>query len=132
MSKVLILGGSGFLSGAMAKRALQEGHEVWTVTRGQRPMKIQGTHTIVADRKKHPEFAAAVEKSGQTWDLVVDCIGFSADDAKQDVEVFSHRAKHLVFISTDSRPFAIPTAPGKSMKPTPNSTTRLMDLENKS
>jgi nucleoside-diphosphate-sugar epimerase len=101
MSKVLILGGSGFLSGTMARRALGEGHEVWTVTRGQKPMKVQGVHSIVADRKNRPEFAAAIEKSGQTWDLVVDCIGYSADDAKQDVEVFAQRTKHLVFISTD-------------------------------
>jgi nucleoside-diphosphate-sugar epimerase len=101
MSKVLILGGSGFLSGAMARRALQDGHEVWVVTRGQRPMKVEGVRAIVADRKNHPDFAAAIEKSGQTWDLVVDCIGFSADDARQDVEVFAHRTKHLVFISTD-------------------------------
>ena len=36
------------------------------------------------------------------WDLVVDCIGYTADDARQDVATFTRDlAGHLVFISTD-------------------------------
>ena len=35
--KVLVIGGSGFLSGTLARTALSQGHQVWTITRGQRP-----------------------------------------------------------------------------------------------
>jgi nucleoside-diphosphate-sugar epimerase len=95
-----LIGGSGFLSGTMARCALREGHEVWSVTRGKRAM-ITGVNPIVADRKERSAFACAFASNDQRWDLAIDCIGFDANDAKQDVEVFADRAKHLVFISTD-------------------------------
>jgi nucleoside-diphosphate-sugar epimerase len=100
MSKLLTIGGSGFLSGTMVREALRDGHEVWTITRGQRPLP-DGVKSIVADRKDRAAFAEAVKKADARWDLVVDCIGFNADDAKQDVECFAGRTAHLVFISTD-------------------------------
>ena len=100
MAKILLIGGSGFLSGTMARCALREGHEVWTVTRGQRT-PTPGTHAIVADRKDRQAFACVFAAFDQTWDLVIDCIGFNAEDARQDIEVFANRARHLVFISTD-------------------------------
>jgi nucleoside-diphosphate-sugar epimerase len=102
MLKVLIVGGSGFLSGTMVRRALRQGHEVWTITRGRRPLP-GGVHGLIADREDRPAFAGAVAGASVRWDLVVDCIGFSAEDARQDLDVFSvSRAGHIVFISTDS------------------------------
>jgi len=98
--KVLLIGGSGFLSGTMARAALRQGHDVWAVTRGQRPV-VEGVRKITADRKDRRGFAEAVARENVRWDLVVDCIGYSAEDAAQDVEVFSGRASRLVFISTD-------------------------------
>jgi nucleoside-diphosphate-sugar epimerase len=100
MAKILLVGGSGFLSGTMARCAIREGHEVWTVTRGKRAA-IADVHTIVADRKDRTAFASIFAAQRQTWDLVIDCIGFDADDAKQDIEIFASRARHLDFITTD-------------------------------
>ena len=79
MAKILILGGSGFLSGTMAREALRDGHEVWAVTRGQRPL-VQGVHPIVADRKDRAAFQSAIRNpqsaiATATWDLVIDSIG---------------------------------------------------------
>ncbi len=99
--RILLIGGSGFVSGTLARTALAAGHQVWAVTRGQRPLPA-GVIPIVADRKERAAFAAAIEASGQSWDLVVDSIGYEAEDAEQDIAVFRERAKHLVFISTDS------------------------------
>src|SRR3954462_6391474 len=100
MSTILLLGGSGFLSGTMARSGLRDGHEIWIVTRGHKPAQ-EGVRAIVADRKDSERFAASVAEHNQHWDLVIDCMGYSGDDAKQDVQVFAGRAKHLVFISTD-------------------------------
>ncbi|MCC7494474.1 MAG: NAD-dependent epimerase/dehydratase family protein [Fimbriimonadaceae bacterium] len=99
-SKVLILGGSGFLSGTLARRALAAGHRVTVVTRGRRELP-PGVGAIVADRTAEGEFAAAIAAAGTTWDLVVDCIGYQPAAARQDLEVFRQRAGWLVFISTD-------------------------------
>lgn len=113
--KLLIIGGSGFVSGTLARVALKQGHEVSVVTRGQRPLP-EGVKPIVVDRKDRAAFASSLKNTGEHWDLVADCICFSAEDANQDIEVFSNLSKHLVFISTDSvyqehpRPFPVSEA----------------------
>jgi len=96
--KLLIIGGSGFVSGTLARTAVQHGHEVSVVTRGQRPVP-EGVRALVADRKTPGALTQAV--GGAEWDLVVDCIGYERPDAEQDVEVFAGHAAHFVFISTD-------------------------------
>ena len=100
MNDLLIVGGSGFVSGTLARRAHDAGWRVHVVTRGQRPLP-EGVHAVVADRKDSAAFAAAID-AAQTatgidaFDLVVDCIGFDPEDA-----VFRARASQLVFVSTD-------------------------------
>ena len=46
--KLLILGGSGFVSGRLAQIAIAQGHEVWCVTRGNRPIP-EGVHALTCD-----------------------------------------------------------------------------------
>jgi len=98
--KLLILGGSGFVSGTLARLALARGHQVWAVTRGQRslPECVTG---LAADRHAGDEFRAAIQGAGVHWDLVVDCIAFEAADIEQDVAVLTPLAGHLVMISSD-------------------------------
>lgn len=99
-AKVLIIGGSGFVSGTLARMAVDHGHQVWIVTRGQKEVPA-GVAALVADRKDRAAFAEAIASAGTEWDVVYDCIGYFADDARQDVEVFRQRTPHLGFISTD-------------------------------
>jgi nucleoside-diphosphate-sugar epimerase len=116
MATTLIVGGSGFVSGAVARGALARGDEVYAVTRGKRERaEGSGIHWIVGDRK---ELGAAVDQVPGAVDLVVDCIAFNGEDARRDVEVFfpekgRARAGHLVVMSSDfacsaiDRPFFI-------------------------
>jgi len=97
--KILLIGGSGFVSGTLARRAVAEGHSVSIVTRGKRALP-SGVQAVTVDRHD-AGFAQAVAGAAKEWDLVVDCIGYTAADARQDVEVFRGRARNLVFISTD-------------------------------
>ena len=97
---ILILGGSGFLSGTLARMAVAAQHRVWTVTRGQRS-QAPGATALVADRHNEAEFAAVIAGANVNWDLAVDCIAFGPDDIRQDVAVLSSRVRHLVFVSTD-------------------------------
>lgn len=98
--KVLVTGGSGFVSGSIAAAAQAAGHEVTVVTRGRRPVSPR-FKAIVADRAVPGEFQRALAAANQSWDWAVDCIGFDADHARQDLEALTGRAGRLVFISTD-------------------------------
>jgi len=97
---VLIIGGSGFVSGTLARVALAEGHAVWAVTRGQRPVP-EGVTALTADRHEEGALERAVGEAGVSWDLAVDCIGFQPADVRQDVAALRERAAHFAFVSTD-------------------------------
>ena len=97
---ILIIGGSGFLSGTLARFAVGRGHSVWTITRGKKPVPT-GVTALTADRYARSAFGAAVRAVDRQWDLVVDCIAYEPGDIRQDLELFSERTRHLVFVSTD-------------------------------
>ena len=98
--RVLILGGSGFISGCIARKALSQGNEVYIVSRGNKEIPV-GVKSIVADRKVAGSLEAALSKEETNFDLVVDCIAYNPADAKQTLNLFSGKAGHIVFISTD-------------------------------
>lgn len=98
--QLLIIGGSGFVSGTLARVALANGWRVWVLTRGQRVLP-EGVTGLAADRHDGAAFEKTIQSANTHWDLVVDCIGYEPVDVQQDLAVFRTRAMHLVFISTD-------------------------------
>jgi nucleoside-diphosphate-sugar epimerase len=114
MKTTLIIGGSGFVSGAMARAALARGDRTYALTRGLRAGGgVDGVIPITADRNDAVGLARAMgsrEVPG-FFDVVVDCIAFSQEHARQDLELFfpgasgrgesTARAGHLVVLSSD-------------------------------
>lgn len=98
--KVLIIGGSGFVSGTIARSAVAAGHRTWVVTRGKRPVP-EGVTSLVVDRHDYETFALVVANEDTYWDAVIDCIAYEPGDIRQDIAVFNGTASQLVFISTD-------------------------------
>ncbi len=97
---VLLIGGSGFVSGAIARLAVAAGHQVTVVTRGIKPLP-EGVKALKADRNVPGSLEMALATVVEQFDLVVDCIGYQAQDARQDLTLFAKRCRHLVFISSD-------------------------------
>ena len=99
--KLLILGGSGQLSGRVAELALMQGCEVWTLTRGLRPLPV-GVHGLTADREDAASVRSAVENADTRWDACIDCTGRTPESAAQCVEIISRYTNRFVVVSTDS------------------------------
>lgn len=97
---ILLIGGSGFLSGTIAREARAAGHRVWAITRGNRQLP-KGVIGLTADRKDREQFAEVIQQANLTWDLVVDVIPYEPDDTRQDLQVLPAFAGHLVMVSTD-------------------------------
>jgi nucleoside-diphosphate-sugar epimerase len=97
---ILVIGGSGHVSGAVVKAAMGKGSQFWIITRGQRPVP-QGVKSLIADRHDLKAMKAIIEQQNMIWDLVVDCICYDRNDMLQDIELFRNCAKQFVFISTD-------------------------------
>ncbi len=97
---ILVLGGSGFISGTLVRSALASGCHVWTLTRGH-GTEDDGVINLHADRNDDPSFLAALQSAGTVWDAVIDCICMRPEHARQDIAVFGALAKQLVVLSTD-------------------------------
>ena len=99
--KLLIIGGSGQLSGRVTELALLAGHEVWALTRGKRPLAA-GVHSLVADRSDDAAVRSALEGANVQWDAAIDCICMTAANARQDIDILPAFTKRLAVVSTDS------------------------------
>lgn len=96
--RVLFIGGTGNISMASTRLALERGMEVWHLNRGRHA--APGVRSLVADIRKPDDVAAAL---GDTrFDVVVNWIAFNAADVERDVELFASRTDQYIFISSAS------------------------------
>lgn len=98
---LLIIGGSGQLSGRLVQLALEQGHKVWTISRGKRPMP-SGVTALTADREEPEQFSKALAEANVKWDAAIDCICMKATHARQDLTVLPAYTRRLAVVSTDS------------------------------
>ncbi|MHC2999159.1 NAD-dependent epimerase/dehydratase family protein [Microbacterium sp. HJ5] len=97
MTDVLVLGGTGWLSGRIAERWADAGASVTCLARGGRPAPY-GTALVTADRNEPGAYDAV---AGRDWDEVVD-ISSNPVHVAAAVEALGGRAKHWTYISTVS------------------------------
>jgi 2'-hydroxyisoflavone reductase len=70
---ILVVGGTGFLGGAVATEAVAAGHEVSIFTRGKTPLELSPSVTALAG-DRHADLSAL---QGMCFDLVVDTCAFT-------------------------------------------------------
>ena len=99
--RLLILGGSGQLSRRVAELAMDQVHQVWTVTRGRRPVPA-GCTSLIADRSDDDALQRALAEADMHWDAAIDCICMNADNARQDLILLPAFTQRLAVVSTDS------------------------------
>lgn len=95
---VLVLGGTAWLSGAVARAALAEGHAVTCLARGESGAVPEGAEHVCGDRA---EVAAYDEVADRRWDVVVD-VSRQPLHVRSAVQALGGRARHWVFVSTIS------------------------------
>ncbi len=75
--RVLLVGGSGFLSGHAARALVRAGHQVAALTRGTRPLP-RGVEHLPANRGDTAQCSTVLR--GRRFDLTVDFAAFDASD----------------------------------------------------
>lgn len=98
--KVLFIGGTGFISTAVSRMAIERGMELYLLNRGIRSSEIPGAYQLTGDIH-NPESMRNALKDYQ-FDVVVDWIAFTPEDVERDLQVFRGRTKQFVFISSAS------------------------------
>lgn len=98
--RVLFIGGTGFISAAVSRMAIDRGFELYLLNRGSRIADLSGSHGLNADIRRPEDVRAALQ--GLEFDVVVDWIAYAPDDVERDLALFRGRVKQYVFISSAS------------------------------
>jgi nucleoside-diphosphate-sugar epimerase len=107
--KVLFIGGTGNISAAASRLAVQRGIHLSLLTRGESKVAVAGAEQIIADISKPDQVKKTLE--GRTWDVVVNWMAFKESDIERDLELFRGRTGQYVFISSASAYQKPPTHP---------------------
>jgi nucleoside-diphosphate-sugar epimerase len=98
--RVLFIGGTGFISAAVSRMAIDRGFDLYLLNRGSRGVNPPGSHAVVADINRPDEVRAALRDL--EFDVVVDWIAYAPDDIERDLAHFRKRVGQYVFISSAS------------------------------
>ncbi|GGG04221.1 hypothetical protein GCM10010912_56190 [Paenibacillus albidus] len=99
--KVLFIGGTGLISQAVSRLAVQRGIELYLFNRGQRDEFVpEGAEVIRGDIRNPEEARQALQ--GHEFDVVVDWIAFTPAHVQADIELFTGLTKQFIFISSAS------------------------------
>ena len=96
--RILIIGGTGLISGPITKYLLARGDQVVHFNPGDRAAPPAEVQTILGDRCNREEFEARL--ADESFDAVIDMFCFNAGDAESDVRTFAGRTEHFTFCST--------------------------------
>ena len=98
--RVLFIGGTGFISTAVSKLAVDRGLDLFLLNRGQTSVQVPGAHILTADINQPSRVQDALQNL--QFDVVVDWIAFSPDDIERDLALFKGQIKQYIFISSAS------------------------------
>ena len=122
--RLLVLGGTAWLSSLVVTDAVARGHDVTALARGESGSAPDGARFVRADR----EAPGAFDDVAGDWDAVVD-VARQPGQVRAAVDALAPRAGHWVFVSTVSV-YAEPVAGGDESMPTlpPLDTDTMTDL----
>ena len=97
--KVLFIGGTGNISAASSRLAIEKGIDLYHLNRGTNTVEIQNVKTIHGDINKYKELSELIKHE---WDVVVNWIAFTPEDIERDILLFKGKTKQYIFISSAS------------------------------
>lgn len=99
--KVLFIGGTGNISAACSRHALQNDVQLYLLNRGKvRAPGLEEAVSVKADIHKPGEVEKAI--AGMTFDVVVNFIAFTPEDVQRDLDLFMGKTGQYIFISSAS------------------------------
>jgi nucleoside-diphosphate-sugar epimerase len=99
--KALFIGGTGLISSAVSRLAVERGVELTLLNRGQRGEFFpKGAKQLIADHRDPRAVQDALR--GLSFDVVADWIAYTPEQAAADISLFSGRTGQYFFISSAS------------------------------
>jgi nucleoside-diphosphate-sugar epimerase len=100
--RILVIGGTGIISSAVTRLAVERGHDVTVLNRGSRATRPlpEGVELVQADVRDPGSVRAAL--GDREFDSVVDWVAFTPEHVRTDLDLFTGRTGQYVFISSAS------------------------------
>lgn len=99
--KVLFIGGTGLISSACTRLAVDRGIDIYHLNRGQStrmtPVTVKNLRADIRDKDSVIRMLRDM-----TFDVVVDWVAFTPEHVEVDLELFRDRTKQYIFISSAS------------------------------
>ena len=99
--KVLFIGGTGIISSACSSLALERGMELYLLNRGKSSRPAPPEARILYGDIRDAQ-SALTALGNQTFDVVVDWVGFTPQHIETDLSLFRGRTAQYIFISSAS------------------------------
>jgi nucleoside-diphosphate-sugar epimerase len=102
-SKILILGGTGFISSKLVDKLLIKNHDVTIFNRGLKNKsedKTSRLHFIQGDRNKISDLKALVQYN--LFDVIYDMIAYTSEQSEMAAKIFRGKTKRFIHCSTIS------------------------------
>ena len=100
---ILVIGGTGFISGHLVKKLLHANHSVTILTRGISQCSLFDSSrmkVIIGDRNQESSLRKAIEKT--TFDVVFDMVAYEREQSAAAVKVFQGKVGRFIHCSTVS------------------------------
>lgn len=101
MINVLLVGGTGIISSEICALSIQQGYSVTIINRGKRMDFVHPqTKLIIADIRKESVDHLRHKIRTLHFDVVIDFISYTPEHIHKTLEIFQHKCKQLVFVSS--------------------------------
>jgi nucleoside-diphosphate-sugar epimerase len=108
--KILVTGGTVFVSRYTAEYFVQKGHEVYVLNRNSRPQS-KGVHLIEADRRQLGDKLKNI-----SFDLVVDVTSYNKDNVRDLLDALGDFGEYIMISSSAVYPETLPQPFKEDMK----------------
>jgi len=99
--KVLIIGGTGIIGGAITEASAGAGHDVTVLTRSEASGKWKDIAAKYIQGDWYDD-SVAVEVVNSGFDVIVDTLVFNEEQMARSARIVNGHCKQLIYISTDS------------------------------
>ena len=100
--RVLFIGGSGVISSACSRLAVETGIELFVLNRGKTAVRPLPPEVTLLRADIREPVSVREEIKGLDFDAVADWVAFTPDQVLNDIELFGGRTRQYVFISSAS------------------------------
>lgn len=99
--KVLLIGGTGTISGAIAQLLAQQNVDLTLLNRGNRSAEVPAAAKVISC-DVNDEKQVAEKTAGERYDVVCQFVGFRPEQVQRDYRLFAGRTKQYIYISSAS------------------------------